>query len=1006
MAPQPFRLPQGGRIDRNRAIAFTFNGRRYEGHPGDTLASALMANGVSLVARSFKYHRPRGIMSAGAEEACAIVQLGVGERTDPNCRATQIELFDGLTAASLNCWPNVQLDVSVINDRLHRFLPAGFYYKTFMWPRRGWLAYERLIRGAAGLGRAPTEPDPDRYEKRFGHADVLIAGGGPAGIAAALAAGRSGARVLLVDEQSEFGGQLLWRDGEIDGGAALAWVKSSLEELAAMPEVRLLSRATVAGYYDHNFLTVLERVSDHLDPRGGPPGAPRQRLRKIRARQVVLATGAIERPLVFVNNDLPGIMLAGAAQSYVRRHAVRPGSRAVVFTNNDSAYESVAALAEAGVTVTTVVDARGGEVPAAAACRKRGIEVLGGHVVIAASGGHALSEVTVAPLDAAGTALAGPASTLRCDLLCVSGGWSPTVHLFSQSGGRLSFDAASGCFVPGESRQAERSAGAARGSLDLAQCLIEGHEAGLAAARDAGFSAPVLPPPSAVAQPTTPVRPIWEVPSPHDGRRDRKFIDLQNDVTAADIALAAREGYRSVEHAKRYTTAGMGVDQGKTANVNALAILAGETGGAIPAVGTTTFRPPYTGVTFGALAGRGVGEFFDPVRKTPMSSWHEAHGAVFEPVGRWRRPLYHTQTGEDMDSAVRRECRAVRNAVGLGDASTLGKIDIKGRDAVTLLDRVYTNGWGSLKPGRCRYGLMLKDDGMVFDDGVTARLGERHYLMTTTSGHADAVLGWLEEWLQCEWPDLDVFLTSVTTHWATLMLAGPRAREVLAAAGTDIDTSREGSPFMTVREGHVAGIPARIFRVSFTGELSFEINVPARYGLSLWEALMKAGAGFGITPVGTEALHVLRAEKGYIVVGHDTDGTVTPYDLGMDWIVDQKKADFIGKRGLKRSDLARSGRRQLVGLLTEDPALVIPEGSQIIADGSSPTGKPPVPMLGHVTSSYWSPALERSIAMALIEGGIERQGAAVHVVIAPDRAIRAVIGTSRFYDPEGGRLHG
>ncbi|HZS84065.1 MAG TPA: sarcosine oxidase subunit alpha family protein [Stellaceae bacterium] len=1004
MPPQPFRLPQGGRIDRSRSLAFTFNGRRYDGHPGDTLASALLANGVALVARSFKYHRPRGVMSAGAEEACAFVQLGEGARSDPNCRATQIELFDGLTAASLNCWPNVQLDFGVVSDRLHRLLPAGFYYKTFMWPRRGWLTYEKLIRRAAGLGRAPSEPDPDRYEKRFAHADLLIAGGGPAGLAAALAAGRTGARVILADENGEFGGQLLWRDAEIDGEPALRWVERSLAELSSLPEVRLLPRSTVAGYYDHNFLTVLERVTDHLSPFAAPTATPRQRLWKVRARQVVLATGAIERPLVFINNDLPGIMLAGAAQAYIRRHAVRPGGRAVIFTNNDSAYETVAALSEAGVAITAVIDARAGDTAAAEACRRRGIEVLRGHAVIDASGGHALREVTVAPLDGSATALAGAASTLRCDLLCVSGGWSPTVHLFSQSGGKLAFDAASGCFIPGESRQAERSAGAARGSFDLAACLAEGHAAGLAAARAAGFAGPDSPPPQAPAQAMSPIRPLWEVPSPHQGRRDRKFVDLQNDVTAADIALAAREGYRSVEHTKRYTTAGMGVDQGKTGNLNTLAILAGETQGAIPAVGTTTFRPPYTPVTIGALAGRGVGDFYDPVRKTPMSPWHEARGAVFEPVGKWRRPLYYPGPGEGMEAAVRRECLAVRNAVGLCDASTLGKIDIKGRDAVTLLDRVYTNSWGSLAIGRCRYGLMLKDDGMVFDDGVTTRLGERHYLMTTTSGHAEAVFGWLEEWLQCEWLGLDVYLTSVTTHWATAMLAGPRAREVLAAAGTDIDTSRAGSPYMTVREGHVAGIPARLFRVSFTGELSFEINVPARYGLALWETLMAAGAAFGIEPIGTEALHVLRAEKGYIVVGHDTDGTVTPYDLGMGWIVDQKKPDFIGKRGLRRSDLVRTGRRQLVGLLTDDPAQIIPEGSQIVRSGAS-LAATPVPMLGHVTSSYWSPALQRSIAMALIEGGQDRQGEAVEAVL-PDRTLRAVIGTSRFYDPEGVRLHG
>jgi sarcosine oxidase, subunit alpha len=1005
MAEQPFRLAKGGRIDRTKRVQFTFNNRSYEGHPGDTLASALLANGVSLVGRSFKYHRPRGIMTAGAEEPCAIIQLGNGAYSDPNCRATQVELTAGLTASSINCWPNVQLDFGVASNLLHSLLPAGFYYKTFMWPRRGWLTYEHFIRRAAGLGRAPTQPDPDRYEKRYDHVDVLIAGGGPAGIAAALAAGRAGARVLLVDEQSEFGGQLLWRGGEIDGIPAADWLARSLAELAAMPEVRLLPRSTVAGYYDHNFLTILERLTDHLPTGSAPASMPRQRLWKVRAREVVLATGAIERPLVFVNNDLPGIMLAGAAQAYVSRFAVRPGSRAVIFTNNDSAYAAAAALKEAGIAITAIVEARSETIAAAEPCRGRGIQILQGHAVIAASGDRSLREVTVAPLNGAGTELAGAASTLGCDLLCVSGGWSPTVHLFSQSGGKLLFDAARACFVPGKSVQAERSAGAAGGSLGLAECLAEGHEAGLAAAEAAGFARSAAEPPRAAPETMTPLLPLWEVPSLKGGRRGRKFIDLQNDVTAGDIALAAREGYVSVEHAKRYTTAGMGVDQGKTANVNALAILAGETAGAIPSVGTTTFRPPYTPVTIGAFAGRDTGAFYDPLRKTPMTAWHEARGAVFEPVGRWRRPLYYPGPGEDMEAAVRRECLAARNGVVLCDTSTLGKIDIQGRDAVTLLDRVYTNSWGSLGIGKCRYGLMLKDDGMVFDDGVTGRLGETHYLMTTTSGHADAVFGWLDEWLQCEWPTLEVYLTSVTTHWATVMLAGPKSREVLVASGVDFDTSREGSPYLSVREGHVAGIPARLFRVSFTGELSFEINVPARYGAALWEALMAAGAGHGITPLGTEALHVLRAEKGYIAVGHDTDGTVTPFDLGMAWIVDKRKADFIGKRGMARSDLARDGRPQLVGLLTENPALVVPEGSQIVAGTPSRLGPPPVKMIGHVTSSYHSPILGRSIALALIDGGLGRLGETVSIALA-DRPVRAVIGKSRFYDLDGERLHG
>ncbi|MBI3706823.1 MAG: sarcosine oxidase subunit alpha family protein [Proteobacteria bacterium] len=1006
MTSQPFRLPTGGRIDRSRRLAFTFNGQRYEGHPGDSLASALLANGVHLVGRSFKYHRPRGIMSAGIEETNALVRVGSGARIDPAQRATQIELYAGLAAESINCWPSLAFDLGSTIDRLGRFLPAGFYYKTFLWPGGRWMFYERFIRKAAGLGEAPREKDPDRYEKRFDHCDVLVVGGGPAGLAAAYAAGRAGARVVLADDQMEFGGQLLWREVRIDGGPALSWVTRAISEMEGMPDVRLLPHATVCGYYDHNFLTILERVTDHLSPAAAGGRMPRQRLWKLRAREVVLATGAIERPLVFDNNDLPGIMLAGAVQCYLLRYGARPGARAVIFTNNDSAYETAAALFDAKVPLAAIVDTRAEPVAAAAKLRQRGLNVLFGHAVVAAKGRKHLSAVTVAPLDEGGGGLAGPTREIACDLLCVSGGWSPAVHLFSQSGGRLEFDPVLGAFLPGAARQAMRSAGAAAGAFDLAACLAGGAAAGATAAQRCGFGdGQVRRAPGAAPTAAAPPRPLWEVPSPRSARRNRKFVDLQNDVTAADIALAAREGYTSVELAKRYTTAGMGLDQGKTGNINALAILASETAVAIPAVGTTTFRPPYVPMTFGALAGRDVDDLYEPVRKTPLTDWHAAAGAAFEPVGRWRRPMYYPRPGEDMAKAVERECRAVRDGVALCDASTLGKIDIQGPDAVKLLDRVYTNAWGSLAIGACRYGLMLREDGMVFDDGVTARLAEHHYLMTTTTGHADAVLSWLEEWRQCEWADLRVYLTAVTTHWAAIMLTGPKARAVLARVGTDIDIDRAAFRHMAVRQGTVAGLPARIFRVSFTGELTFEINVPASCALALWRILMIAGGDGEITPIGTEALHVLRAEKGYIAVGHDTDGTVTPADLGMGWIVSNAKADFIGKRSQSLADLARSDRRQFVGLLTDNPQEVLPEGAQIIeAPTGSSYGRPPVPMIGHVTSSYLSPTLDRSIALALIAGGHRRMGEVVAAAL-PGRAARAKIVSPRFYDPDGARLN-
>ena len=1002
MTVQTHRLAEGGRIDRGRLLGFTFNGRRRTGFAGDTLASALLANGVMLVGRSFKYHRPRGVFSAGAEEPNALVQLGVGARTEPNLRATQIELFDGLVAASVNCWPSVAFDVGAINGRFSRILPAGFYYKTFMWPAGLWMQYERLIRRSAGLGRAPETNDPDRYDTRHVHCDVLVAGGGPAGLAAALAAGRGGARVILADEQCEFGGALLGLRREIGGAPAAEWVAATRAELAAMDAVRLLPRATVFGYFDHNYLGIAERVTDHLGA-AAPPELPRQRLWKVRARQAVLATGAHERPLVFADNDRPGVMLASAAETYLNRYAVKPGVRAVVVTNNDGAYRVAADLAEAGVRVAALADLRPAPAgPLADRVRDLGIEVLGGWAAVATRGTRRVTAVELGRLDDGANGILGATRRIDCDLVCVSGGWSPVVHLFSQSRGRLRFDDARACFVPAESVQAERSAGACNGAFRLGDCLAEGFAAGAAAARDAGFgkarapAAPDAPEPEAA-----PPRAVWRIPGVGPGARDDKhFVDLQNDVTAADLALAAREGYSSVEHAKRYTTAGMGTDQGKTGNVNALAILGRITGAEIGAVGTTTFRPPYTPVGFGMLGGRNVGPLFDPVRRTAMHDWHESVGAVFEDVGQWKRAWYYPRDRESMRDAVNRECLAVRGGLGIMDASTLGKIDIQGPDAREFLNRVYTNAWDSLAVGRSRYGLMLGDDGMVFDDGVTSRLAENHYLMTTTSGGAARVLAWLEEWSQTEWPKLKVYFTSVTTRWSVASIQGPRARALLSELCHDIDLSREAFPFMAWRDGTVAGIDARIFRVSFSGELAYEINVASSYAMALWQALMTAGAKHDITPYGTEAMHVLRAEKGFVVVGHDTDGTVTPQDLGMDWIVSKKKADFIGKRAFARADTARPDRKQLVGLLTEDAREVLPEGAQIVAEVRP---APPMPMEGHVTSSYWSAALGRSIAMALLAGGHGRHGETVTISLA-GRVVRAKVGAPAFYDLEGERL--
>ena len=773
--------------------------------------------------------------------------------------------------------------------------------------------------------------------------------------------------------------------------AAHAWREATLSALRALPETRLLPRTTAFGYYDHNYLGLLERVSDHLGPKASPH-LPRQRMWKVRARRVVLATGALERPLVFAGNDSPGVMLAGAVRSYLNRYAVRP-ERAVVLTNNDSAYATALDLyaAKVGVTVVDIRPELSGGLPARA--RADGIRVLAGHAITATRGHRQVREVEVRSLRDG--QVEGAAERILCDVVAVSGGWNPTIHLQSQSRARPQYDEERALFLPGPPVQAERSAGACNGAFTLAACLREGAQAGVDAAAAAGFTAelPELPVIEEAAE--QPAQPLWRVPG-----KGKAFVDLQNDVTAADIGLALREGYRSVEHVKRYTTTGMGTDQGKTSNVNALGVIAATTGQTIPEIGVTTFRPPYTPVTFGAIVGRNCGALFDPVRRTPMHAWHEAHGAVFEDVGQWKRPWYYPRPGESMAEAVDREVAAARKSVVILDASTLGKIDLQGRDVAEFLNRIYTNAWSKLAIGRARYGLMLGEDGMVFDDGVTTRLGERHYLMSTTSGGAARVLAWLEEWLQTEWPELQVFCTSVTEQWATISLSGPESRRLLAELVDDVDLDPAAFAHMSLREGHVRGVPARIFRISFTGEQGYEVQVPASYGLPLWERCMAAGAKYGITPYGTEAMHVLRAEKGYIIAGQDTDGTVTPQDLGMEWIVATQKPDFLGRRSLARADIARDDRKQLVGLLPDDPDALLEEGAQIVAE---PGARIPAVMLGHVTSSYRSPNLGRTFALAMVREGRGRQGQKLYVPMQ-DRTITVTVTDPVFVDKEGERL--
>ena len=993
---QPFRLVGGGRIDRRRRVDFRFNGLRFEGYRGDTLASALLANGVRTVARSIKYHRPRGFVGAGVEEPNGIFTVrhaGVEGATMPHAPGTVVELVDGLDVHGVNGWPSLRFDLAGGLQWLGGMLSAGFYYKTFMWPRGAWRYYEWAIRRMAGNGRAPDGPDPDRYDKRNAFCDVLVVGGGPAGLAASLAAARAGARVILADDQPELGGSLLGARRQLGGKPAFAWVRNCAAALADEPEVSVLTRTTAFGFYDHGFVAALERRTDHLPVhrRRGP----RERLWRIRAARVVLATGAAERPLVFENNDRPGIMLASAAATYVNRYGVAPGRRAVVFTNNDSAWRAALDLVEAKIEVAAIVDVRARpEGSFAALAEAAGIQVLAGHAVVDTHGRHGLRRVHVARLDGSG------ARDLDCDLLAVSGGWNPNLHLHAQSGGRPEFEEARGCFLPGPPVQAEAGAGACRGTFRLDACVREGAQAGREAALAAGFrDVGVISAPQTDEEGVTDSAPSWTVHSRRPRPR-RAFVDLQNDTTAADLDLAVREGFESIEHIKRYTLLGFGTDQGKTGNVTGMALAARALGRSPAEVGTTTFRPPYTPVTFGAAAGLATGEFFDPVRVTPMHGWHEEQGAVFEPVGQWLRPWYYPEPGEDLHAAVARECLAAREGVGLFDASTLGKIDIQGPDAGIFLDRIYTNDWSDLAVGRCRYGLMLGEDGMVMDDGVTARLGEHHYLMTTTTGGAAHVLEWLERWRQTEWPELRVRFTSVTDQWATIGVVGPRSRELVGSLCEEVDLSPEAFRFMQFREGVFAGVPCRIFRISFTGELSFEINVPADYGRYAWDRIVERGEEYSSTPYGTETMHVLRAEKGFIVVGQETDGSVTPADLGMEWILSKKK-DFIGKRSLERSDCRRPDRRRLVGLATEDPDEVLPEGAQLVDE---PFTFLPAPMVGYVTSSYRSSSLGRSIALALVAGG--RNRSRVHAALEDGRFVPAEVVAPVFLDPRGDRQRG
>ena len=999
--PKHLRINSSNFIDETTRVSFKFDGKTYYGFKGDTLASALIANGIHLVARSFKYHRPRGIMTAGSEEPNAIVQInGNTAYTEPNVRATEIEIYDGLEASSQNCWPNVNFDIGGINNILSPLLPAGFYYKTFMWPASFWEKYEYFIRKSAGLGKSPTKPDPDLYEHKYIHCDVLVIGGGISGIMAAKTAAENNYKTLLLDEKPHLGGTTIYQSSEfnkINNQYSSKWLENEISKLKNIKNLEIKTRTSVAAYHGYNFLLARENLTDHL-PLNKKKDKIRQRLLKIRAKKVIAATGSIERPLIFNNNDRPGIILSSAIKKYSDYYGVVCGKENILFTNNDSAYETAISLFNKGIKINAIIDIRekvNSEITNHA--EKIGIKIYNSYTIVDTSGYRRIKEVSIMKLSKDGQSVTGSKIKIKCNCLGISGGWTPAVHLFTQSGGKLKFDNEDNVFIPSKYPSDQISIGSCNGEFDL-NTIIKNFNQNIK--NFLGIDKTSFEDLKINSTKEILKRNIWLLPSDKAIGKCKPFVDFQNDATAKDIKLALREGFRSIEHVKRYTTTGMGTDQGKLGNMHALGIISDTSGVKMSDLGTTTFRPPYTPLTFGTIVGRNVGEFFDIFRKTPMHDWHVDNNAEFENVGQWKRAWYYPKKGESMFDAVQRESKAARDGAGILDASTLGKIDIQGSDASEFLNRVYTNAWSKLAIGKCRYGLMLNEDGMVYDDGVTTRLDENHYIMTTTTGGAATVLGKLEDYLQTEWPELDVYLTSVTDHFATISVCGPNSKKIVKKVIPDLDLSDEEFPHMSFKNAKIDNIKCRVMRISFTGEQSYEINIQANFGKSVWEKCMEAGKEFNITPYGTETMHLLRAEKGFIIVGQDTDATLTPIDLQMDWIVSKKKYDFIGKRSLYRSDTIREDRKQLVGIVTEDPREVLEEGAQIVADVS----KKPVEMLGHITSSYFSPNLNKSIALGVVKGGKNMLGKKLFIPMK-NKIISVQVADPVFLDKENKRLN-